>query len=446
MKWIPKLWQMDAMKFLVGQPHGALWLPMGLGKTSSSLGAIVSLRAKGYIKRTLIVAPIRVIDTVWPAEIAKWDEFKHLRVVNLRDDMDAQFTDADIYLINPEQFMKWGADPKRRKFDHLIIDESSLWKAPDSKRFRLLRSILADFTRRWELTGTPVPNGYMGLWSQMFILDGGKALGRYITHYRQLFCYVTPYNVYDYQFTDQAKLEIERRIAHLVFHRELGDAGHQMPDRVDNVIPVKLTPEAQKSYAQMEKAFYTLLESGEEITAAHAAVASMRCRQIASGSIYGEDGAVNFVHGAKVVAMEELLTLLEGRPVLIFYEFAHEAYRVQELRPGTPNLSGMSGPSMKQLVEDFNEGKVPIMLAHPASAGFGLNLQQRCKDVIWFSPTWNLGHYEQGIARVWRMGQKETVTVHHIIAAGTLDEVVTETLVQKGATQASLMKRIREKA
>ena len=446
MKWVPHSWQVDGMKFLVGQPHGAIWLPMGMGKSATALGALVALRARGYIKRTLIVAPIRVIDIVWPSEVALWDDFKHLRIVNLRDNVDAQWEDADIYLINPEQFLKWAELSKRRKFDHLIIDEASLWKAPDSKRFKVLRRLLPEFSRRWELTGTPIPNGYMDLWSQMFILDQGAALGRYITHFRNLFCHTVAWDSFTYYFSDDAKRMIEDRIARLVFRRELGDAGYKMPQRVDNVITVQMPPKAQQRYAEMEKEFYTRLEEGEEITASHAAVASLRCRQIASGAIYDESGDTAFVHGAKVAAMEELLTLLEGRPVLIFYEFKHEAERVCELRPGTPNLSGLSGAAMKQLVADFNAGKIPRMLAHPASAGFGLNLQQFCKDVIWFSPTWNLAHFMQAIARVWRMGQKETVTVHHVIAAGTLDEVVTSALVDKDATQTTLMKRIRDRA
>lgn len=448
MKWNPTTDQVDAMKFLVGQPCGSLWLPMGMGKTAICLGAMNALRAKGYVGKTLVIAPIRALYTVWPREVEKWDQFRHLTVTNLHaDGIDHSDVPSDIHLMNPEQFVKWtkhiASYPVHPFYDLLIIDESSLWKAHDTQRFKSIKNVLHRFPRRWTLTGTPTPKSYLDLWAQIYLLDRGESLGRFITHFRNAFTIQSPYNKYEYIVPDAAKEEIDRRIAPLLFRRELGEG--TMPDLMHNTITVRLPETARKRYRELEEEFFTIL-GDSPITAPHAATAGMRCRQIASGAIYytppgKEQPIAVHVHDEKINAVQELVDTLNGRPLLLFYEFKHEADRVQEII-AAPNLSMMDGKLAEATIDAFNAGKLKVLLAHPASAGFALNLQEACADVGFITPTWNLSWEQQAIARVWRTGQRNAVTLHRIVAEDTLDERVLDALADKATNQDRLLQTI----
>jgi SNF2 family DNA or RNA helicase len=440
MKWAPKPWQFDAMKFLVSNDSGGLFYDMGLGKTAICLGAMQALRARGFIKRTLVVAPIRTLYTVWPAEMQKWAELRGMRYANLHEHPELR-TDLgfDVYGINPEQVAKLLDQPDRVPFDHLIVDESSLFKSHAALRFKAVKKHLAQFSRRWILTGTPAPNGYTDLWSQIFILDGGHALGHNITAFRQAFCRPPEWGEYDYVLLPGAPEEIEKRIAKLVLRRGVGDGGIEMPELLRNRLTVRLPASARAAYRSMEREFYVKL-GDETVLSPSAATAAGRCRQIASGSLYLSSGEVQTLHEAKLDALAELLDTHVGRPILCFYEFAHEAEAVRR-RFGAPSLTGEARPD--HLIGDFTAGKLPLLLAHPSTGGYGLNLQQSCRDVVFLTPPWDLAGYEQGIARVWRQGQQSGVTVHHIVAQDTLDEVVMEVLTAKGATQQGLLEAIK---
>jgi SNF2 family DNA or RNA helicase len=319
-----------------------------------------------------------------------------------------------------------------------------MFKNHASKRFKMLKEKVPQFSRRWILTGTPAPNGLMDLWAQMYLVDRGKALGHNITTFRRSFCQQKGFTPYQYEVVPGLAEKIYERVAPLVIQRSVNDGGVDMPPLLKNRIMVELPEDAKKIYWKMERDFFAIVE-GQGIESPNAATAGGRCRQIASGAIYpnfaGE--SVHLIHNAKIEALNELLETLDSqsRPALIFYEFKHEAARIEVAFPGTPNLSNTDDP--EKLVTMFNEGKLPRLLAHPQSAGYGLNLQELCRDVIFFTPPWDLAGYAQGIARVWRQGQKSGVTVHHIVAADTLDESVMGVLSHKDGTQQELLTAVR---
>lgn len=442
MKWEPHQYQLDAVKYLISKGSAGLLLDMGLGKTSISLAAIKVLKNTGHVKHTLIVAPLMCIYTVWPEEVAKWEEFQGLSVVNLHLGFEQVHQEADIYLINPESFLLFMNTPewRVRKFDLLVIDESTKFKSPSSQRFKTLKPLLPAFKRRWILTGSPIPNGLVDIWAQIYILDLGLALGRFITHFRNAFC-VADYTGYNYTVHPMHVNTIYQRIAPLCMRlsaRELLD----MPELIRNRIPVLLPAKARKQYDQTELELLTLLEEEDQLLRSpNAAAAGIRCRQIANGGIYDQDGNMVLIHDAKVAALKELVESLAGNPLLILYEFRHDAHRIQQALGDIPNLTGNS--DMLGIVRAFNSGKMPVVMGHPGSMGHGLNLQDSCYNVVWFGLPWDLGLYDQAISRVWRQGQKSrSVIVHHIVAENTLDDVVLKTLSQKSRTQQAMLRAI----
>lgn len=432
--WTPKPYQMRALKLLVSQAAGGLLLDPGLGKTSTVLAAIKILKSKGLVSKILIVAPLRVMLTVWPAEVKKWSEFQHLSVsiVHGGQKAEALKTEADIYVINPEGLPWLAAQPEASKFDVLVVDESTKFKASNTQRFKLLRSLLPSFKRRWILTGTPIPNGLEDLFGQIYILDMGRSLGKYITHYRNQFFDRAPWNVYQYIPKPGSYERVVDLISPLVIRLSAED--HlQMPELIDIHTPVFLPPEAQKIYREVEEDFI----SGD-IVAANSAAAGVKCRQVANGAIYTEPPAWRELHAAKLDALESLLGEISPAPVLVLYEFQHDGARIRERIPTARDFAGAK--DVVSLVEEFNRGAVPILLGHPASMGHGLNLQGACHHIIWFGIPWNLEHYDQAIARVYRQGQQNSrVLVYHIIAKNTLDERIVDVLTQKDKTQQGLL-------
>jgi SNF2 family DNA or RNA helicase len=443
MKFTPHQYQLDAMQFLLQQPHAGLLLDMGLGKTSISLTALKLMLASGHVRKVLLIAPIRPLYAVWPNEIAKWEELSDLTYHNWHESRAqlGHLPKAQIHGINPESalpILKSSAF-KREGFDMLIIDEAHTFKNSASQRFKVLKPLLHTFKYRWILTGTPAPNGLEDLWSQIFILDRGEALGQFITHFRNYYC-MPDRSGYGYVVMDNYKSEIYRKISPLVYRLAARD--HlDMPDFVVNPIPVVLPPAAMEAYKTMERELLLLLESGELITSPNSAVAGMRCRQIANGGIYLPDGTAEHIHSAKADALKEVVDGLQGQPLLVFYEFIHDIARIVKAVGNVPNLTQSRTPD--KLINEFNAGKHPVMIGHPATIGSGLNLQGACSNVLWMGVPWDLGLLDQANARVCRQGQEaDRVVAHYLMAQNTLDAVVLKAVQAKGRVQLDLLNAI----
>ncbi len=445
--WTPHVYQQRAIEVMMKQASVGLFLDPGLGKTSTVLAAYSILQEQRLVNSMLIVAPLRPMYSTWPAEIGKWEDFNHLSYSIIHGSVDARREAvkkrADIYLINPEGLV-WlltSYPDFVKSLDVLCVDESSKFKATNTKRFKSLRPFIPTFQRRWCLTGTPTPNGIMDLFGQIYILDQGASLGRYITHFRNKYFYQTGYGGYTWTPLPGSFEQIIEKTAPLVL--QLNAKDHlEMPALMPVVRNVEMPAKARDVYKAIEDDFLVTL--GEEtLIAANAAAAGTKCRQIANGAVYTNDeGDYSEVHDAKLDELEDLLEELAGAPTLLLYEFKHDAERI-EARFGHPNITGKSPKQSDKLINQFNAGSIPCLLGHPASMGHGLNLQSGCHHVIWFGIPWNLEHYDQAIARVYRQGQQSgTVFVYHIVATGTLDETVMEVLAAKDRNQQKLLKAL----
>lgn len=441
--WQPHDYQKRGIRLLLSQSAGGLFLDPGLGKTSICLAALKILKAKGYVSKCLIVAPLRPMYKVWPDEIEKWEDFKDLTYAILHGNIKEHNvrSTADIYLINPEGLLWLDGLPAADvpAFDCIIIDESTKFKDSTTKRFRILKKILPTVARRWILTGTPVPNGISDLFGQIYILDAGRALGRYITHFRMQYFERSGYNLYEWKPRVGAFDEIVEKISPLILQLSADDY-LAMPELKHLVIETELPAESMVRYRSVEDDFLSIAESGN-IIASNAAVAGIKCRQLANGAVYDENRNVIPIHDSKLEALESLFEELSGTPTLVMYEFQHDADRIMARLGKLPIFSsGLSRAKLDSLINDFNEGRTPILLGHPASMGHGLNLQQSCHHIIWFGIPWNLEHYDQAIARIYRQGQKSgTVFVYHIVAKDTLDERVLKVLGGKDRTQQAVL-------
>jgi SNF2 family DNA or RNA helicase len=387
---------------------------------------------------------------VWPDEIKKWAEFADITytVVHGSKKHEALAEDVDIYIVNPEG-LKWLFSPAMRtrlpEWDVLIVDESTKFKDSSTQRFKALKPFLQQFTRRWILTGTPVPNGLMDLFGQMYILDLGRSLGRFITHYRNEFFTPSGYGGYDWKPRPDAFDEIVERISPLILQMSAADY-LEMPELVIREVPVSLPAKVQKQYESLEDEFLLQLDSGTEIAALNAAAAGTKLRQIANGAVYTADSQWEVLHDEKLDALESLLEELNGHPILLLYEFQHDHDRIMRRFDHITSLRNATPAKFEKSIDLFNSGGVSILLGHPQSMGHGLNLQGACHHVIWFGMTWNLEHYDQAIARVWRQGQKnEHVFIYHIIAKDTKDEDVSKVLAKKGRDQGLLQSALKSR-
>lgn len=444
--WSPKEYQERAIRMLLGQQSGGLFLDPGLGKTSTILATFKILKAKGFATKLLIVAPLRPCYKVWPDEIKKWENFKDLTytILHGKDKERNLCLDVDIYIINPEG-LQWlfGQIKSRPNFDALCVDESTKFKNSQSKRFKLLRPLIPLFKRRWILTGTPSPNGIEDLFGQIYILDQGRALGKYITHFRNAYFERSGFNLYEWKPRHGAFQEIVEKISPLVLQLSAEDY-LQMPELVFRSIDIDLPPEVMVKYLEIEDQFISELEGGT-IVAGNAAAAGTKCRQIANGAVYGEDendgSRVWYpLHDEKLEALESFLEELGGKPCIILYEFDHDRQRILAHLGDIPVLGGLSPKKFEETMDRFNRGEIPYVLGHPGSMAHGLNLQDACHHVIWFGITWDLEFYDQAIARVYRQGQKsERVYVYHIVARHTKDEDVMRSLTAKDRNQQSLL-------
>lgn len=455
MKWKPHNYQKAAIKFLLEHSGAALFLDPGLGKTSITLGAIKILKNKGVVRRVLIIAPLRVCYNVWPLEIEKWDDFKDLRIIILHG-KDKEYLindDADIYLINPEG-LEWFIEQKGMRIvkpDTLVVDESTKFKSWKSNRFKMLKPLLHKFYRRWILTGGPTPHSMLDLFSQMYIADLGRSLGQYISHYRNAFFEPGGYGGYGWFLIKGMETEIHKRIKKTVLRLDAQDY-IKLPQKVFQNVYVDLPAKARKVYDGVEVELFAEIDRKNSISAVSQGVASMKCRQVASGAIYKDKdllqpetfrkGTWTKIHDEKLEALQDLIDDLAGSPAIVLYYFKHELERIRKLLgKNTPCLSDCNMSELKQMVKDWNDDKLPVLLGHPDSMGHGLNLQEgRAQHIIFFSLTWNYDSFLQTILRLIRQGNKNArIVIHIIIVRDTVEEIMVSTLTMRGNNQKSLL-------
>jgi SNF2 family DNA or RNA helicase len=446
LKYKPHPYQKRAIKVCVSQACAGLLLDPGLGKTSISLATLLMLGELGYVKGALVIAPLRAVYNVWPKEAEKWEDFRHLSIGLLHGDDKSAVLNEDhhIYAINPEG-VPWLCEILERMpsdkwpFDMLIVDESTKFKDSSTQRFKALKKVLHRFKRRYILTGTPAPNGLMDLFGQMYILDLGNALGRYITHYRNEFFYPSGYGGYSWSPKIGAMEAISARCAPLVL-RMTREEYLDLPDLVPQMVWLDLPAHARKIYKDVEEEFYA--ELGDDVVIApSAAAAGIKCRQVLNGAVYiNPQKDWRHVHDAKLDALVDLHQELSGQPLLVLYEFQHDLERILAKFPNAKQIGGQSMKKDEAVIAAFNRGELTLVVGHPASMGHALNLQGECAHVCWFGLTWNFEHYDQAIQRVWRQGNKaQRVIVYHFCINDSLDEAVVRTLEGKERTQATFM-------
>ena len=450
MKFVPHAYQQHCIEQIIRVKKLGLFLDMGLGKTVTTLTAVRELKYDRFeVRRVLVIAPKKVAEGTWSREKDKWDHTRILRVSQVLGSQAKRIralnTPADIYIINRENVC-WLVDYYRNDwpFDMVVVDESSSFKSHSAKRFKALASVSAKIDRMVELTGTPSPNGLDDLWAQIFLLDGGERLGRRYTHFRER--YFDPGRrgadgmVYDYRAKPGSEESIPERISDICISMKAEDY-LQLPDLTVHEIPVVLDPKAERAYRELERKMVLELPGDEEISVTNAAALSNKLLQLANGALYDDGKGVHEIHGCKIEAFLELIESLQGKPALVLYSFRHDRdrilaalvksrLRVRELREARDE-------------DDWNAGKVDVLLAHPASAAYGLNLQQGGNHVVWFGLTWNYELYTQANKRLHRQGQSQKVIIHHLVCTGTRDEDVMTALQHKEDAQNWVMESLK---
>lgn len=439
---MPHDYQKYAIEYIKFHPITALFLDMGLGKTVTTLTAIRDLMYDAFeVKRVLVIAPLRVARDTWPDELRKWDHLKELTcsvvVGTVAERRRALQQDADIYIVNREN-LAWLYENSRLDFDMVVLDELSSFKNHQSKRFRAMKALRPKVKRIVGLTGTPSGNGLMDLWAEFRILDMGERLGRYISQYRNLYFKPDKRNgmvVYSYKPLPGAEEAIYHQISDITVSMKATDY-LEMPELVSVAKEVRLSETEKKRYDELKKSLVLELPGGE-VTSANAASLTMKLSQMANGAIYTDGKDVAAIHDRKLDALDDLVESANGKPVLVAYWFKHDKDRIRERMKARE----LRGP---QDFADWNAGKIPVALIHPASAGHGLNLQQGGSILIWFGLTWSLELYQQTNARLWRQGQAdETVIIQHIVAKDTIDERILNVLKHKDGTQAALIEAVK---
>ena len=443
MRFIPHAYQQYAIQHIETHKEAALFLDMGLGKTVIALSAIWDLAFDFFeVSKVLVVAPLRVARDTWPAEIEKWEHLKYMTysvVVGTEEERrQALLKKALVYIINRKN-VDWLVSKSGVpfRFDMVVIDELSSFKSHTSKRFKSLLKVRPQVKRIVGLTGTPSGNGLMDLWAEFRLLDMGKRLGRYISHYREAFFEPDKRNqmmVFSYKPRPGAAKEIYQLIGDMTISMKSLDF-LPMPKLIMNEVHVKLSPAEKKVYDELRKKMALSIE-GKEIDAANAAALSGKLLQMSNGAVYDDDHKPIRIHDRKLDALEDLVEAANGKPILIAYWFKHDLARMKE------RLSIREIRFSKDIT-DWNEGKIPVAAIHPASAGHGLNLQAGGSVLIWFGLTWSLELYQQTNARLWRQGQKNMVIIHHIVTKRTIDEQVMRALKRKDRTQEALIDAVK---
>jgi SNF2 family DNA or RNA helicase len=452
----PYPYQDFATEHVITNPASGLLLEMGLGKTVSTLTAIDKLMFdQCEVSRVLVIAPKRVADEVWTTESTKWDHLRHLRISKIlgteKQRKEALKAKADIYVINCENVV-WliaqlgGAWP----FDMVVVDESTKFKSAKSARFKALRQILPKINRRVILTGTPIPNGLLDLWPQVYLLDQGERLGKTLTSYRDQYFKAGQRNahvIFNYELRTNTDELIGSDVYEKEIYSKIGDICISMrtedylnlPPLINRDINVRFSAKVKQQYDDFEREQVLALEDVEEISAVNAAALGNKLLQFSNGAVYGADKKYYEVHNEKIEELDELLDVANGKPFFVFYSYRHDVERIhRHLKKYKPRELKSSGD-----IHDWNRGTVPFMLAHPASAGHGLNLQAGGHNVGWFGLPWSLELYKQGVTRFHRQGQEMSVINNRIIAPGTMDMNVLQVLDEKAGNQDLLMNAVK---
>lgn len=450
MQFVPHAYQKHCIDKIIELDKVGLFLDMGLGKTVTTLTAIKELKYNRFqVRKVLIIAPKKVAEGTWTKEKDKWDHTQMLRVSPVlgseKKRIKAINTPSDLYVINRENVV-WLVDYYRNAwpFDMVVIDESSSFKNHSAKRFKALAQVMSKIKRLVELTGTPSPNGLNDLWSQIYLLDEGRRLGKRYGQFRER--YFDPGRrgpqgfVYDYDPKDGAEQSILSAISDICISMKAEDY-LQLPDMVIHEIPVSLDAKAEKAYKELERKMILELPENEEISVTSAAALSNKLLQLANGAVYDEEHKAHEVHTSKLDAFLELVESLQGKPLLVFYNFQHDKERILKVL-GTKKLRVKELKTVQD-EDDWNHQEIDILLTHPASSAYGLNLQQGGNHVCWFGLTWNYELYTQANKRLHRQGQTEKVIVHHLICSGTRDEDVMKALKKKEGVQDFVMESLK---
>ena len=443
MKYKPHSYQEYAIRYIETHPISALLIDMGLGKTSITLTAIRNLLFDSFeVRKVLVIAPLRVAKNTWTDEIKKWEHLNTLTysliIGNENERLSALNEKADIYIINREN-VDWLVNKSGYKFDFdmVVIDELSSFKNHQSKRFKSLMKVRPLVNRIVGLTGTPSSNGLMDLFAEFKILDMGKRLGYFIGQYRNTYFKPDKMNgpiVYSYKPLPNAENAIYEKISDITVSMKANEY-LKMPELLTSNYVVELSNSEKNQYDEMKKSLVLEITDGE-ITASNAASLSNKLCQLSNGAIYDDEQNIVEIHDRKLEALEDIIESMNGKPLLIAYWYRHDLERIK---------SRFSVREIKtsEDISDWNDGKIPVALIHPASAGHGLNLQSGGSTLVWFGLTWSLELYQQTNARLYRQGQKNTVVIQHIIAKGTIDEQILKALQRKDKTQSDLIDAVK---
>ncbi|WP_024409999.1 DEAD/DEAH box helicase [Streptococcus suis] len=443
-------YQVVAKDFIIAHPYAAVILDMGMGKTATTLSAVNELMFDRFeVTKVLVIAPLRVANTVWSDEIEQWSELRHLRYSKIvgtpKQRMVALQKDADIYIVNREN-LPWLVEQCSPyfKWDMVVIDELSSFKSWQSKRFKAFMAMRPYMKRIVGLTGTPSSNGLMDLFAEFKVIDGGERLGRFIGEFRSRYFEEGRRNgniVYEYIPMDYAECQIQDKISDITISMKALDY-LDMPELISTKKLVRMTEKEKEKYIQFKKEYVLSELDGLEVTAANAASLTSKLVQLSNGAVYSDDHSVVALHEQKLDALEDILESANGEPVLVAYWFKHDLARIlgrlEKLKVKSRVLK------TEEDIREWNKGNVSVGLLHPAGAGHGLNLQKGGHHLVWFGLTWSLELYQQTNARLWRQGQEaETVVIQHIVTEGTIDEEILKALENKDAQQERLIEAVK---
>ena len=443
-------YQVVAKDFIIGHPYAAVILDMGMGKTATTLSAVNELMFDRFeVTKVLVIAPLRVANTVWSDEIEQWAELRHLRYSKIvgtpKQRKVALQKDADVYIVNREN-LPWLVEQCSPyfKWDMVVIDELSSFKSWQSKRFKAFMAMRPYMKRIVGLTGTPSSNGLMDLFAEFKVIDGGERLGRFIGEFRSRYFEEGRRNgsiVYVYIPMDYAECQIQDKISDITISMKALDY-LDMPDLISTKKLVRMSEKEKEKYSQFKKEYVLSELDGLEVTAANAASLTNKLVQLSNGAVYSDYHTVVALHEQKLDALEDILESANGEPVLVAYWFKHDLARImgrlEKLKVKSRVLK------TEEDIREWNKGNVPVGILHPASAGHGLNLQKGGHHLVWFGLTWSLELYQQTNARLWRQGQEaETVVIQHIVTEGTIDEEILKALENKDAQQERLIAAVK---
>lgn len=449
MEYRPYYYQEYAEQFILDNPEAGLLLDMGMGKTVVSLTAADKLLNDYFaVRKVLVIAPLKPAKETWLPEIKKWDHLQHLTtslvIGSKQSRVAALEQDADIYIINREN-VAWLTNELSSignawDFDMVVIDELSSFKSSKSQRFKALKKYITLSKRVVGLTGTPAPNGLIDLWSQIYLLDSGERLGRTVSGYRERYFLPDKRNqttIFSYKPKEESEKAIYDKISDICVSMSAED-WLEMPERIDTVQHIKLSDKELKLYEEFEKEQYLEFINGQ-VTAATAAALTNKLLQFSNGAMYLDDGSYKVTSDKKLEALAEIVDTSQGQPILCFYSYRHDCERILRKFKGAKKLESADD------IRDWNDGKIPLLLAHPAGAGHGLNLQTGGNIIVWFGLTWSLELYQQANARLYRQGQKNSVIIHHLVTDGTVDKRVLDSLQGKREVQDELLESLKEK-